>query len=142
MPQHWSKANELLLRAGELGCHKAYYNLGHSYYHGRGMEVDKKKAKYFYELAAMNGDIYARQHLGCIEGKAGNHHRAKKHFILAARSGDKDSLDNVKTGFMHGIVTKDEYENALRAYQSRQDLMKSDDRDKVWAHIKDGVMMV
>ena len=33
---------------------------------GRGVEVDKKKAKHFYELAAMNGDLLARQNLGCM----------------------------------------------------------------------------
>ena len=38
--------------------------------------------------------------------------------------------DKVKEGFMDGMVTKDEYANTLRAYQSRQDEMKSDDRDK------------
>ena len=32
---------------------------------GRGVEVDKKKAKYYYELAAMNGDVQARYNLGC-----------------------------------------------------------------------------
>ena len=31
MPQDFAKANELFLRAGELGCAEAYYNLGISY---------------------------------------------------------------------------------------------------------------
>ena len=54
-PQDMAKANELYLRAGELGCHEAYYNLGNSYDDGLGVEMDKKKAKHYYELAAMNG---------------------------------------------------------------------------------------
>ena len=29
-----------------------------------------------------------------------------KHYILAARAGDKPSLDKVKEGFVHGIVKK------------------------------------
>ena len=28
LPQDFAKANELWLRAGELGCAKAYFNLG------------------------------------------------------------------------------------------------------------------
>ena len=36
----------------------------------------------------------------------------------------------VKTGLMGGIVTKDEYENPLRAYHKIHDEMKSDMRDK------------
>ena len=130
MPQDLTKANELYLRGGELGCADAYYNLGDSYYNGEGVEVDKKKAKHFYELAAMNGDVHARHNLGCMEVEVGNYRRAMKHFILAAKAGNKKSLGNVKDGYMNGIVTKDEYANTLRAYQKRHDEMKSDDRDK------------
>jgi TPR repeat protein len=45
MPQDMAKANELYLRAGQLGCAEAYYNLGCSYYNGEGVEVDKKKTE-------------------------------------------------------------------------------------------------
>ena len=93
--------------------------------------MNKKKGKHFYELAAMNGSVNARYNLGCVEMEAGNHSRACKHFILAAKAGLKLSLDNVKTCFLKGIVTKEEYANTLRAYQRRHDEMKSGDRDNV-----------
>ena len=129
MRQDWVKANELWLKAGELGCAQAYFNLGSSYYHGMGVETDKKKAEHYWELAAMNGNVDARHNLGVIEGIAGNYERAMKHFMVAARAGNNKSLDKVKQGFMRGFVTKDEYGNALRAYQERQDEMKSDTRE-------------
>ena len=138
MPQDFAKANELWLRSGELGCHAAYYNLGYSFENGDGVEVDKKKAIHFWELGAMNGNVIARHNLGCEEVGAGNHNRACKHFILAAKAGYKKSLNRVKAGFMDGIVTKEEYANTLRAYQSRQDELKSDGRDKVRGHINNG----
>ena len=97
---------------------------------GDGVEVDNKKAKHYLELAAMNGDFNAWHNLGCMEGRAGNHHRAMKHYMLSANAGDKKSLDQVKNGYMIGYVTKDEYANTLRAYQKIQDELKSDDRDK------------
>ena len=131
MPQDFAKANELLFKAGELGCAEGYCKLGYSYENGEGVEVDKKKARYYWELAAMNGNVHARHNLGCREFEAGNYHRAYKHFILAARAGYKLSLDVVKDGYMYGDVTKDEYVNALRAYQQQQDEMKSEERDKV-----------
>ena len=131
MPQDFAKANELYLRGGELGCAESYYNLGNCYRNGEGVEVDKKKAKHYSELAAMNGSLYARHNLGCFELEDGNHHRAYKHFILAAKAGKKDSLEVVKEGFVDGMVTKDEYASTLRAHQKRVDEMKSDDRDKV-----------
>ena len=130
MQQDEAKANELYLRAGELGCAEAYFKLGIAYQYGSGVQMDMKKAKYFYELAAMNGDTKARHNLGCMDARAGNFHRAYKHFILSARAGDKDSLDQVKEGFMGGIIKKDEYANTLRTYQQRHDEMKSDDRDE------------
>jgi len=133
MPDH-QKSNELLLKAGELGCAYAYYNLGQSYNNGTGVEVDNNKAIYYWELAAAKGgDIMGRNNLGCVEGNSGNHHRAMKHFIISAKAGEKKSLDNVKIGFMKGVVTKEVNANTLRAYQKSLDEMKSDAREKAAA---------
>ena len=133
LPQDQGKANELLLKAGQLGCATAYYNLGIIYSNGRGVESDAKTAKHYYELAAMNGSILARYNLGMMEGNAGNHQRAMKHFIISAKAGEDDSLDMVKFGYTEGHVTKDEYANTLRQYQKSQDEMNSDARDKALA---------
>ena len=130
MAQDWLKAHELYLKAGELGCAEAYSNLGCSYDNGTGVEIDKEKAKQYWELAAMNGSVIARYNLGYIEVQADNLQRAYKHFTLAARAGYKQSLDVVKIGYKHGLVTKDEYAQTLRAYQKRADEMKSEARDK------------
>ena len=91
-----------------------------------------KKAKHYYELAAMMGDKDARHNLGVEDYNAGNYQRAMKHFIIAANTGYKRSLDAVKQGFTKGTVTKDEYANTLRAYQKIKE-MKSDERDKAAA---------
>ena len=129
IPRDHQKAAELWLKAGELGCAEAYSQLGFLYYNGIGVEGDKKKAKHYWELAAMKGDVIARYQLGCEEGQAGNEHRAMKHFILAARAGLPECLDKVKTGFMYSLVSKDEFEQNLRASHERQNEMKSDARD-------------
>jgi len=129
------KACELWLKSGELGYAKSYNNLGESYIVGRGVEVNLMKAKHYWELAAMMGNAEAQLNLGFAEGQAGNYQRAFKHFIIAARAGSKESLDEVKRGFMNGLVTKDEYANTLRAYHERHMEMKSDQRDKAAANI-------
>ena len=132
LPQDMSKANELMLKAGELGCANAYYDLGITYTKGHGVNVDMKKSKHYLELAAMNGHVLARYGLGRMEYlEAGNEHRAYKHFMIAAKSGYKLSLDLVKLGFTAGYITKDEYESALRAYHKSQADMKSQARDTV-----------
>jgi TPR repeat protein len=132
LQQDSTKVIELYLKAGELGCAAGYFNLGAAYDNGLGVEVDQGKAKHYWELAAMGGDIAARRRLGIFEGMAGNHQRAMKHMILSARAGDEDSLELVKCGFREGIVTKDEYEGALRANYNRQLEMKSDTGIKLW----------
>ena len=133
MPQDWAKANELYLKAGELGYADAYKNLGNSHLDGEGVEIDKKKAKQYYELSAVKGCASARYNLGYVESETGNQQRAKKHYLLAARAGLCKALDMVKTGFMNGAVTKEEYLHALRAYQKRNDEMKSEAWDKALA---------
>ena len=130
MPRDEAKANELFLKAGELGCADGYVNLGNAYYYGEGVEIDKKKANHFYALAAMNGSIFARMSLGNIEVQTGNYERAKKHFIVAARAGDSKCLEVIKKSFTFGLVTKNEYESTIRAYHESQMEIKSDARDK------------
>ena len=136
LPQDWTKANELWLKAGGLGCAGAYFNLGNTYSFGRGVEADEEKAKHYWELAAVNGSVWARYNLGNNEYRTGNNQRAYKHYLIAAGAGFKLSLDIVKSGFRSGIITKDEYANALRSYQKSQDDIKSDARDKARAVYK------
>ena len=131
--QDSAKANELYLKAGELGHAGAYFNLGNSYDNGDGVEVDKKKANHYYELAAMNGYVQARINQGMMDERNGNYQRAFKHFIIAARAGHANALDAVKSGYKVGLVTKDDYANTLREYQKSQDEMKSEARDKAAA---------
>ena len=129
LTQDRAKANELWLKAGELGCADAYSRLGYSYNTGASVERNEKKAKHYYEIAAMKGDVQARYNLGLSESKAGNHHqRALKHMIIAARAGHTESLDVIKAGYTNWLVTKDAYENTLRAYHECQTEMKSDMR--------------
>ena len=133
LPYDLDKANELYLKAGELGCASGYHNLGQAYREGTGVVVDMGKAKYYYELSAMGGHVRARHNLGVTEATAGNWERAFKHFIIAARAGYKASLDVVKEGYIRAFVTKDEYASTMRAYHERHEEIKSDSRDKAAA---------
>jgi len=130
LPRDYQSANELWLKAGELGRGDAYYNLGANYDFGWGVARDRNKVKYYFELAALNGDKDARHAVGILEGRDGNNKRAMKHLILAARAGNESSLHCVKEGFMNGLVTKDDYANTLRLCHERQDKIKSEERDK------------
>ena len=128
-PQDYDKAFELFVWAGELGCNKAFNNIGCAYSYGEGAEIDEKKAKYYYELAAIGGDVYARFNLGLGEENTGNMNRALKHYMIAAGGGYNDSLKQIQKLYTNGHATKDNYATSLRAYQAYLAEIKSTQRD-------------
>ena len=136
LPQDYNKAMELLLRAGELGDALSNRNIAIAYLTGQGVERDVKKAKHYYELAAMGGDVFARHNLGNLEMDTGNTSRALKHWMISAGAGDDDSLHNVRQCFMLGYATKDDFEKALRAHKEAKDEMKSDQRETAEAYLR------
>jgi TPR repeat protein len=129
LPQDHGKALELWQQAGELGNAKAYYNVGNAYHTGEGVERDNKKADHYYELAAMGGDVAARHSLGNSEFRVGNWDRALKHYMVSAGDGYNGSVKNIQDLYKHGRATKEDYSNALRAYQKYLDDIKSEQRD-------------
>ena len=133
LAQNRAKAFELWRQAGELGNAAAYYNIGYAYYSGNGVEVDKRKARYYYELAAMKGHAGARYSLGLVEDMKGNTERAIKHHMIAIRSGDIRSLEEIRHLYTDGHASKQDYTTALRAYQAYLAEIKSDQRDKAAA---------
>jgi len=132
-PQDYTKALELYHRAAELGNAGAYCNIGLAYNNGEGVEVDKKKARYYYELAAMKGHTRARHNLGCLEGRAGNIDQAMRHFTIAARNGCNDSLNKIQQTYSNGHATKEDYTKALQSYQTYLGEIKSRQRDEAAA---------
>ena len=137
-PQDYTKALELWHRAGELGHIEAYCNIGYAYNNGLGVEIDKKKAKHYWELAAMRGDAKARYNLGAIgEEDEDNVDRSIKHYMIAVAGGNVDSLQRIKLLYTNGHVTKADYTKALQSYQAYLDEIKSKQRDKAAAADED-----
>jgi len=132
-PQDYVKALECWHRAAKFGFMAAYTHIGYTYKNGEGVEIDKKKAVYYYELAALGGNVNARFSLGVNEGRAGNFDRALKHFMIAARGGNTDSLKSIHKLYELKVATKEDYSKALQAYQEYLHEIKSDQRDKAAA---------
>ncbi|EJK45721.1 hypothetical protein THAOC_35648 [Thalassiosira oceanica] len=129
------KAVELYTEAAELGSIQALFDLGNVYNFGDGVQQDNAKAVEFFAKAAMQGHVLSRHNLGCIEGDKGNHDRAVRHFLISAKMGDEDSLENIKTAFMAGLATKEQYAEALQGYQDAVEETKSHDRDEAKAYL-------
>jgi tetratricopeptide (TPR) repeat protein len=122
-------AFEYYTKAAELGDMDAHYKLSGLYRHGEGVEKDEKKKKHHLEEAAIGGHHDARHNLGADEWNAGKVDKAMRHYTIAAKLGDDGALENVKNGFSLGVVSKDDYEAALRGHQAAVDAMKSEQRD-------------
>ena len=138
LPQNFAKALELWHRAAELGNADAYYNIGSTYELGNGNEIDRKKAIHYLEFAAMGGQTDARHNLGGMEVQGmevheGNINRALKHYMIAVKDGNSDSLEIIKLFYSKGLATKDDYAKSLRTYQAYLDEIKSDQRDEAAA---------
>ena len=134
-PQDRAKALELWHRAAELGYVHSYYNIGFAYHNGRAVARDETKATHYWELAAIGGNAEARYNIGSIEVQAlaGNMDRALKHFMIAVEGGYNESLNTIQRMYSNGYATRDDYANALRAYQAYLEEIKSDQRDKAFA---------
>ena len=136
-PKDYNKALEFWHRAATLGNAKANNSIGSVYYNGEGVEVDKEKANYYYELAALGGSVYARFNLGINEQFAGNFDTALKHLLIAARDGYADSLKVIQELYSEGDATKEEYTKALQSYQEYLDEIRSSQRDDAAAAYED-----
>jgi len=133
LPRDHAKALELWQRAGELGSADANYNIGSAYLNGETVEMDEKKAKHYFELAAIGGNTLSRCSLGIMESQSGNYDQALKHWMVAVRDGSGRSLKKVKLLYSIGFATKDDYAKALRLYQAYLDEIKSNQRDEAAA---------
>jgi len=136
LPQDIDRGLELSERAAELGSAHAQYNVAAFYSSGEYAPRNAKKALFHNQQAAMKGHMISRDNLGCDEGEIGNLDRAIKHWMIATASGNKSSLDKIQDMFTRGMVSKAQYESALRAYQSHQEEVKSDQRTRAIEFIR------
>ncbi|EJK43788.1 hypothetical protein THAOC_37735, partial [Thalassiosira oceanica] len=134
------KGVEMWTEAAELGSLDALFSLGVAHARGEGVGQDMAKAAEFYTKAATQGHVESRNNLGSLEGKEGNYDRAVRHYLISAKMGHKDSVENIKRLFMAGIATNEQYAAALKGYQNAVEETKSHDRDTASALIKKEVV--
>ncbi|EJK45959.1 hypothetical protein THAOC_35399 [Thalassiosira oceanica] len=124
------QAIELLTESAELGSLEAHYSLGQMYYNGEGVEEDESRGIRHWWEAAMKGHVSSRHGLGVVEYNEGKYKLAVQHWMISAKMGDKDSLNEIKEMFMEGQATKAQYAEALRGYGDAVEEMKSHQREE------------
>ena len=130
----YSSAFDYYTRAAELGNVGAKFSLSFMYRDGHGVEKDGGKRMHHLEEAAIGGDPSARYNLGCIEEESGNIEKAARHWNIAAKQGDDDSIKVLLKMFKRGFVEKEVLAAALRAHQAAVDATKSPQRNAAEAY--------
>lgn len=125
-----SRAVELWTEAANLGSAGAHHNLGRAYDNGLGVEQDVARGVSFYEKAAVLGHSGARHNLGCLDHDRVNYDRAVRHFLISAKMGFEESLEEIKKLFKEGLATESQYAEALKGYKGAMEEMKSPDREE------------
>jgi len=125
-----TKALEMFICSAELGHAYAYAAIG-IWYKGLGtaVERDMSKAVSFDEVAAKMGSVHAHVMLAHFYTKTGDNNKRIKHLTVAARAGDKDSMDSMMDAYKDKELSKEELSQTLRAFQASTNEMKSKDRD-------------
>ena len=123
------RAIQLWTKAAELGSSDAHSQLGGRYYTGDGVVEDKPRAIHHWQQAALKGEVESRYCLGVAEPDE-NFELAVQHWMISAKMGHEESLNDIKTMFMDGHATKAQYAEALRGYQHAIEEMKSPQREE------------
>ncbi len=129
-------AVEYFTKAAELGDAEAHFVLSLMYFEGEGVEKDKEKEIYHLEEASIGGHPTARNLLGSEEANNGRYERARKHWIIAANLGYNASLKALRQLYADGHASKEDYANALRAYQTVVNEAKNAEREEAEAYYK------
>ncbi|KAL7528930.1 hypothetical protein ACHAXR_002703 [Thalassiosira sp. AJA248-18] len=127
------EAFTLFSKAAELGDIASHYQLGVMYWNGQHVNRDIKKAAHHLTIAAIGGHPDARCEIG-INNNRDFAARAMKHFVIAAKMGHVESLNQLKLGYKKGLVLKEDFSSALRAYQDALESRKSKQRDEALSH--------
>jgi TPR repeat protein len=126
LQQDQERVIELMTKAAELGHSHAHFFLGNTIHDEGG---DLKKAKFHYETAVIAGHEGARHNLGLDEYNSGKKERARRHWKIAASAGEYHSMERLRKSYENGIVSRDEIDPILTAYNNSCAEMRSEARD-------------
>ena len=69
-----------------------------------------EKATYYWELAAIKGNVQARYILGCNSqspsARIYHYGRGMKHMMLSSKAGHKKSFDEITIGYKQGLFKR------------------------------------
>jgi hypothetical protein len=110
----------LILPLAKKGFAQAQYSLGIMYEKGKGVDLNLKKAKKWFQFAAQQGFSKAQYKLGLIyrngQGGEKNYSKAIKWWKLAANRENANAQINLGLIFENGLGVPQDYNKAIRLY--------------------------
>jgi TPR repeat protein len=110
----------LIRPLAKKGFAQAQYSLGIMYEKGKGVDLNLKKAKKWFQLAAQQGISKAQYKLGLIyrngQGGEKNYSKAIKWWELAANKGNANAQIKLGLMFENGLGVPQDYNRAIRLY--------------------------
>ncbi len=113
---------ERMIRHAQEGKLDAQLSLGYMYLYGEdGVEIDHKKAFYFYEMAAKQNNAIALNNLGSLYfngiGTEVNYQKAAELFFQAAQNGSDDAAVNLAFIYLSSDNSDEQHEAAINLFQ-------------------------
>lgn len=134
---NYSSAFELWTRGAEMGDAESHNLLSYLYGEGKGVEQDEEKQIYHLERAAIGGHSNARHNLARLESEIFcREERAVKHWIIAAKQGDVESMNVLKDCYKEGSISEEDFAAALRGHHAAVDATKSPQREKARTYMQ------
>ncbi len=111
--------------SAERGDAKAQYDLGHMYYHGKGVQKNFAEAARWYREAADQGDAKAQYGIGYMyhfgQGVPQDYTEAVRWFRKAADQGYAKAQDNLASMYGKGQGVPQDYSESIRWYRKSAD---------------------
>ena len=111
---------KLIRPLAKKGFAQAQYSLGIMYEKGKGVDLNLRKAKKWFQLAAQQGISKAQYKLGVIyrngKGVEKNYSKAIKWWELAANKGNANAQINLGLIFENGLGVPQDYNKAIKLY--------------------------
>ena len=132
-----AKCIDLLRQAAGFGYVDAHFELGTLHRAGAmGLEQNEEEGLNHWKEAAKGGHLIARNNLGSIEGRNGNHAAAMRHLRFSAAGGFRISMEVLISCFKDGSLRHGDLAETLQAMYCARAEMKSEERDKFIEHLK------
>lgn len=127
----YERCLDMCISAGQLGDAFAFLTIAWFYQGGFVVGKCEQKWRAFLEVAAKKGCAVGQDRLADLEMRIGSIDEAIRHWRVAASAGYQHAMDELMHVYREtGLLSKEDLDQTLCAFQQSNDEMKSENREK------------